>query len=286
MINAALVLEGGSLRSLYTAGVLDVFIENKIEFSCVIGVSAGALTAANYITKQKYRSAKINILHSNNPHYYGMYQLFTKGNAFNFEYLFHNPINNIYPYDIKALYETKQRFLIGATDCETGKPVYFENKSNYESMIQYLRASSSIPLLADMVKINDRQYLDGGIADPIGITKAIEEKYNKIVVILTRDLNFSRTKEAYVDFLLKFKYKKYPNLLKTLNEMDSKYNHLKGVVEGMERKGDIFVIRPQKEVKIRRMEKRSLKLIDLYFQGIEDAGSRLEELYSYLNREC
>lgn len=284
MINAALVLEGGSLRSLYTAGVLDVFIEKNIEFSCVIGVSAGALTAANYISKQKYRSAKINILHSNDSCYYGFFQLLSKGNAFNFEYLFNNPINNKYPYNIDALSATKQRFLIAATDCETGRIVYFENKFNYQAMTKYLQASSSIPLLAEMVNIDNHMYLDGGIVEPIGIKKAISEKYDKIVVVLTRDINYTKSQFSFLKPVFKAKYMHYPHLLKKINEMNSNYNYLKKTVEIMEKRGEIFVIRPQKEVNIRRMEKRPLKLIDLYFQGIEDAESMLEQMQLYLDK--
>ncbi|MCI8603394.1 MAG: patatin family protein [Ruminiclostridium sp.] len=283
MVDAALVLEGGSLRGLYTSGVLDYFIEKNIEFSCVIGVSAGSLTGANYISKQKYRSAKINILHSNSNKYFGIYQLLTKGNAFNFDYLFNSPINNIYPYDINATLTSKQRFLICATDCIAGSPVYFEDKSNYEMMTNYLRASSSIPLLAKMININGTAYLDGGICEPIGIRKALQEKYKKIVVILTRDINYKKSKNSFIQSVIKVKYKKYPNLLDSLEKMNSTYNDLKETVDILEKKGDIFVIRPQKEVCIRRMEKRTRKLVELYFQGLEDAETNFKRMLEYLN---
>ena len=284
MINAALVLEGGSLRGLYTAGVLDVFIEKKIEFSCVIGVSAGAIVASNYISKQKMRTAKINILHSGNQDYYGIYQLITKGNAFNFDYLFHDPINNMYPYDINALSKTKQRLLICVTDCNSGKPVYLENKPDYETMVKYLWASSSIPLLADMISINGRKYLDGGISEPIGIKRAIKEKYKKIVVILTRDKEYNNLGFSATHPLLRIKYKDYPHLLATLNKTCSNYNSLKRLVDEMEENGDIFVIRPQKKVDFHLMEKNPRKLIELYFSGIEDAEANLKQMLAYLGK--
>lgn len=190
LLNAALVLEGGSLRSLYTAGVLDVFLENNIEFSCIIAVSAGSLTAANYISKQKLRSAKINILHSNKSKYYGIKQFITKKNAFN--YLFNKPINHIYPYDENALLGSKQRFLVTVTDCKTGNPIYFEDKNNYKDLTRALKASSSIPFLADVVNIDGFECLDGGVSDPIGLYKAQKEKYDKIVVVLTREKGFRK----------------------------------------------------------------------------------------------
>lgn len=282
MLKAALVLEGGSLRGLYTAGVLDVFIEKNIEFSCVIGVSAGAIVASNYITKQKYRTAKINILHSGDQHYYGLAQLLINRNAFNFDYLFHAPINNIYPYDINALYNTKQKFLICATNCETGKPIYFENKQDYEAMVRYLKASCSVPLLADTVRIDNNVYLDGGISEPIGIKRAIEEKYEKIVVVLTRDASYINSRSAFIRLLLQLKYSKFPNLITAFNNMILNYNNLRSLVDDMEKNNDIFVIRPQKKIEFRHLEKRPRKLIDLYFQGIEDSESNLDKMQKYL----
>lgn len=282
MIEAALVLEGGSLRSLYTAGVLDIFMEKNIEFSCVIGVSAGALTAANYISKQKYRSAKINILHSGDSKYYGITQFLTKKNAFNFRYLFHEPINRIYPFDKKALSITKQRFLICATNCNTGQPVYFENISNYNIMTKFLQASSSIPLLADMVNINGQTYLDGGISEPIGIKKAINEKYSKIVAVLTRDYDYVSSKSDILQLLFKMKYKHYPNLLKTLSGMDSNYNNLKNIIDSMQKSNDLFVIRPNKSITVSRIEKNPCKLVELYFQGREDAENNMMKMLEYL----
>lgn len=282
MIDAALVLEGGSLRSLYTAGILDVFMEKNIEFSCVIGVSAGALTAANYVSKQKYRSAKINILHSRDSKYYGIKQFLTKRNAFNFKYLFYEPINRIYPFDKKALSITKQRFLICATNCNTGKPIYFENRPDYNIMTKFLQASSSIPLLADMVNICGQNYLDGGISEPIGIKKAINEKYSKIVVILTRDYNYVSSKSDILQLLFKMKYKHYPNLLKTLSNMDSNYNNLKNIIDSMKKNNDLFVIRPNKSITVSRMEKDPCKLVELYFQGREDAENNIMQMLKYL----
>ena len=177
MLQAALVLEGGALRSLYTSGVLDIFLDHGIEFSCVIAVSAGAMNAANYISKQKGRSARINIIHCNQSGYYGLKQFFLKGNAFNFEYLLHHPINDLYPYDDKALAASKQTFYIAATDCQTGKIVYFRGKDSYEGLVPYLKASSSLPVLSKMIDIDGRLYLDGGLSDPVGIGKAFQEHY-------------------------------------------------------------------------------------------------------------
>ena len=284
MINAALVLEGGSLRSLYTSGVLDVFMENEMEFECVIGVSAGALNAANYIAKHAGRSAKINILHSKDPNYYGLKQLIFKRSAFNFNYLFYSPIKDLYPYNENLLINTKQKFLICATNCETGQAVYFE-KYNYNEMIQALQASSSMPLLSKPVLVDGITCLDGAITDPIGVNKAFSEGYEKVVVVLTKDLEHN-TKRAMkmATSLCKIFYKKYPKLVAALNNVANNYNSLVEKIYEMEKEDKIFVIRPSREVKIGKMEKNARKLIDLYFHGRDDARELLQGLSEYLGK--
>jgi predicted patatin/cPLA2 family phospholipase len=210
IINAALVLEGGALRGIYTAGVLDVFMENNMEFTTIIGVSAGALTAANYIAGHIGRSARINILHSNDRNYFGMRQLLFRRSIFNFNYIFFTPIKDLYPYDEEALINSKQRFLIGATNCYTGKIKYFE-RNNYNDLIHVLQASSSIPLVTRSVDIDTIPYLDGAIADPIGVHKAFSEEYDKVIIILTRPHGYRRPKiSRTVRFLNRIVYRKYP----------------------------------------------------------------------------
>jgi len=283
MIKAALVLEGGSLRTLYTSGVLDVFIENEIEFECVIGVSAGALNAANYIAKHAGRSAKINILHSNDSNYFGLKQLLFKKRAFNFDYLFYKPIKDLYPFNEEILSTTKQKFLICATDCNTGEAVYFE-KNNYSELVNVLQASSSMPLLSNPVTIDGKTCLDGAITDPIGVKKAIAEGYNKIVVVLTRDLDYSKTMaKKSIKILFNIFYKKYPKLINSLNNASINYNFLIEELNKLEQDKKIFVIRPNHEFKISKIEKDARKLINLYFQGRDDVRGLLKEMFEYLN---
>lgn len=283
MINAALVLEGGSLRCLYTAGVLDLFMEKNIEFSCVIGVSAGALTAANYISKQKWRTAQINVLHSCDDNYYGLKQLILKRNAFNFDYLFENPINQLYPYDSNRLLETKQKFYVAATDCRTGQVEYFKVGNDYSRMTDYLRTSSSIPLISQMAKVDGQFYLDGGIAAPIGIEKALVEGFEKIVVVSTREKQFvKKDNSMIIKLLFRILYRKYPCLLKALNNIPNTYNDIQNRISEMELENKIFVIRPENLGKIRSVEKDARKLIKLYFQGLKDADDNLQSMMEYL----
>lgn len=282
MINAALVLEGGSLRSLYTAGVLDVFLEKNMEFSCVIGISAGALVAANYISKQKFRSAKINIIHSSDPNYYGVRQFLKTGNAFNFDYLFNSHINKIYPYNVNVLSASNQRFYIGATDCESAIIKYFEAGTDYSLMTKYLQASCSLPWLADMVRIDGHMYLDGGIIEPIPVKKAIEENYKKIVVVLTREEDYKKQPKKRLNKLFDFKYKQFPHLSNALNDMNENYNRQKRMLNELQSDKTVFIIQPDCPINLRRMEKDARKLVEVYFRGVENTEQILPELCKYL----
>jgi predicted patatin/cPLA2 family phospholipase len=283
MINAALVLEGGGLRSLYTSGVLDVFMENGLEFACVIGVSAGALNAGNYIAKHIGRSARINILHSNDSNYFGVRQFLLRGSVFNFDYLFFTPIKDLYPYDENKLINSRQRFLIGATDCSTGKAVYFE-KHTYTDMVHALQASSSIPLVSKPVNIDGLTCLDGAISDPIGVDKAFSQGFDKVVVILTNHYEYRNVKPSGLNkFLYGITYRKYPELTAALDNYYILYNSLVEEINKMEKEGKIFVIRPSQEIKIKSIERDARKLTGLYFLGRDNTRMLLPEMLEYIN---
>jgi len=283
MIRGALVIEGGAMRSLYASGVLDIFLENQIEFPYVIGSSAGTLIAANYVAKHIGRSARINIIHSNDSNYFGIRQFIkSRGNIFNFNYLYHSPINDLYPYDVDALRTTKQKFIITATNCKTGSPVYFE-KRKYEEMTEALTASCSLPLLSKIVKIDGYQCLDGGISTPVAICKAIEDGNQKVVVVLTRDLEYRKKEHSpLIKLLFKVMYRKYPALTRSLIDMPHHYNQVVEEITALEKAGMVFVIRPQKSLSISRTEKNARKLLSAYYMGRDDTKELLDKMLKYL----
>ena len=285
MINAALILEGGALRNVFTSGVLDVFMEKGMEFSYVIGTSSGSFVGANYIAKRVYHSARSNLMHSNNPNYYGLKQFLLTGCVFNFDYLFdiNNPIDGLYPYDEDELKNTRQRFLVSATNCETGEAVYFE-KRDFESMKHALRASGSMQLLCKPVLIDGMTCLDGGISDPICVKKAFDDGNEKAVLVLTRDLEFIPDElSPVIRFLYNRVYKKYPRLITAMENAIENYCNLIEEIKVMERENKVFVIRPRREITIKRLEKDVKALADLYFRGREDALSYLPKMLKYLD---
>lgn len=280
---SALVLEGGALRSVYAAGVLDVFMENKVDFEYVLGVSAGALNAGNYISGQIGRSARVNIDYVNDRRYIGLWHLIKEGSIFNFDFLFGEPTKEWMPYNEKAFMDSRQRYIIGATNCITGKQEFFE-RHTYKGLVEVLTASSTLPILSKLAYIDDVPYIDGGVSNAIPFRKAQKDGYEKIVIILTRPKGYHSKRNTGLNQLFKVYYRKYPNLVKKLCTMSDRYNVLLNQINKLEKKGGIFVIQPNTELKVKRVERNQDKLRLLYLEGKEDARALLPKMLEYLER--
>lgn len=282
MIKAALVLEGGALRGMYTSGVLDTFLKNNMEFECVAGVSAGALNAMSYISKQPGRSAKINLEYCDDPRYIGRKAFIKNKGIIGYDYLFGDISENKVPFDYKSFENTNQRFIIVTTNCEKAETEYLE-KSNCNDLFKAAQASSSMPLASAMVEINNNHYLDGAVITSIPVKWALEQGYEKIVVVLTRDKTYRKPMLSNkMKKLYKLAYHKYPKLIEKLNTMPERYNKLQEELIDLEKEGKIFIIRPEKEVTVSRLEKDKEKLENLYKEGIAEAEKNLDALKEYL----
>ena len=281
MIKGALILEGGALRSVFGAGVLDVFLENNLQFEYVLGISAGALNAGNYISGQMGRTAKININYVNDSRYIGIRQLIQNGSIFNLNFLFDEPVGDWAPYDEYAFSHTRQKFIIGATNCLTGNQVFFE-KHTYKELTEVLTASSTLPVLSKTTFIDGIPYIDGGVSNAVPFTKAIQDGYQKIVIILTRPEGYRDKKNEVLNYLFRIYYHKYPNVVEKLCTMSQRYNCLLQQIQELEREGKVFVIRPTTLLKVKRVEKDKNKLRLLYLEGKEDARQKLANMIKYL----
>ena len=282
MIKAALVLEGGALRGMYTSGVLDTFLKNNMEFECVAGVSAGALNAMSYISKQPGRSAKINLEYCDDPRYIGRKAFIKNKGIIGYDYLFGDISENKVPFDYKSFENTNQRFIIVTTNCEKAETEYLE-KSNCNDLFKAAQASSSMPLASAMVEINNNHYLDGAVTTSIPVKWALEQGYEKVVVVLTRDKTYRKPiLSNKMKKLHKLAYHKYPKLIEKLNTMPERYNKLQEDLIDLEKEGKIFIIRPEKEVTVSRLEKDKEKLENLYKEGIAETEKNLDALKEYL----
>lgn len=282
MTEGALVLEGGSLRCVFTAGVLDVLTEQGIQLSYVNGVSAGTMAGMNYLSGQAGRMLRINQEYLHDKRYMGFESLVKKRLVFNFDFVFGELSKELIPFDYQGFFNSPQRFEVVATRCRTGKPEFFE-KSECPEMIKAIQASCSMPLLSRMVTVDHKKYLDGGISLPIAYQRAMDLGYEKVVLILTRHRGF---RKKPLDALTKRAYRRYfeplPNLLESLFEVPDRYNRMQEEIDELEASGRIFVIRPEKPVEVSRLERDVRKLEALHREGREIAERRAKELKTFL----
>ena len=280
MIEAGLVVEGGGMRGVYTAGVLDYFMEKNLYFDDCYGVSAGACHISSYVSKQIGRSMKVTLDYINDKRYCSINSLIKTGDMFGVEMLYDLIPNKLELYDYDTFNKFKGNFYSVVTNCKTGKAEYIKIKDMKKDIIA-VRASSSLPLLSRIVEINGKEYLDGGITDSIPIKKSIKDGHKKNVVILTRDKTYRKSKPKFLSFF-KLKYKKYPNLVKAIENRYKMYNETLDFLEEEKAKNEVFIIQPKLPVKISRIEKDKDKLKALYNQGYEDAKEIYEDLMKFL----
>lgn len=274
----ALVLEGGAMRGLYTAGVLDVFMQNDIKVDTILGVSAGALFGINYKSKQIGRALRYNLKYAHDKRYMGMYSLITTGDVMNKDFCFNKLIYELDPFDIETYNKSKVEFYAVVTNVETGKAEYIMIKDGGKDL-EYLRASGSMPFVSNLVEINGNKYLDGAVADPIPLKKAIEMGYEKIIVVQTRPADYIKSK-SWLPFSLV--YKKYPEFVKTAKNAYINYNEILDLIRIQENEGKIVALRPSEKIKMHRVEKNLNKLQAIYDVGVKDCNNNLSKIKEYI----
>lgn len=278
-----LVLEGGGMRGLYTAGILDYFLDMKLHLPYVIGVSAGACHAASYISSQWGRNKQVNIGYIQDPRYISYRNLIKTKSLFGMDFVFNEIPNHLEPFDYETFYQSNQSYFIGTTDCVTGKAIYFDaKKSNPDLILKVLMASSSLPFLSPTVEIEGKILLDGGIVDPIPVRKSIEDGNEKQVIILTRNKDY-RKKPFKAKWLANRFYAKYPEFTKAMLKRHAVYNETLDLIENLESSGKAFVIRPSMPLHVGRLERNPEKLTDLYKLGYRDAEQSFGQLQKFLN---
>lgn len=283
MIEGALVLEGGSLRSMFTSGVLDVMLEQEMELSYINGVSAGSMCGMNYISKQVGRTLKVNTEYLHDKRYMSFRNMLKNRLIFNFDFLFGELSTELVPFDFEVFEQSPQRFEVVATRCKTGQPVFFE-KGVCTEMYEAVQASCSMPVLSKMIAVEGKKYLDGGISLPIAYRRALDLGYEKVVVVLTRQHGY---RKKPVDRLTKRGYDRYfaplPELRASLEEVPERYNRMQEEIDQLEAEGKIFVIRPEFPVLVSRVEQDAEKLKALYAEGRRIGEEKLPALKEYLN---
>lgn len=276
-----LVLEGGGMRGVYTAGVLEFFLEQQLFFPYVIGVSAGACNAASYLSRQKGRNKTVTISYASDPRYISWRNYIKNRQFFGMDFIFDEIPNRHVPFHYDVFYNSSSEFVVGTTDCLTGEPSYYNKKDYGKDLLTVLRASSSLPFIAPEIHYKDKILLDGGISDPIPIKKAQKDGYLKNIVILTRNEGYKKKPSKFHYFVNK-KYPEFKGLQQSLRDRYKIYNDTVEYLEREEKKGNVFIVRPVKPLKAGRMERNPRKLAELYNQGYEDAAASFEKISKWL----
>jgi predicted patatin/cPLA2 family phospholipase len=280
-MSIGLVLEGGGSRGVYTAGVLKSLMVNNRYFPYVIGVSAGACNASSYISKQVDRNKQATIDYVIHPEYLSIRNWMKRRELFGMDFIFDKLPNKLVPFDFQTFHQAEEELVVGVTDCMTGESIYYKKSKHGKDLLQILRASSSLPLVAPAVQYDNRILMDGGISDPIPIKQSIKDGNTKNVVILTRNRGYYKKPQSF-NWYLRKKYQQYPGLLEAIEKRHKVYNETLQFLFEEEKKGNVFIVCPYEKLQVGRVEKNQRKLLDLYNQGCKDMNNRLDDLEQFI----
>ena len=281
---ATIVLEGGATRGIFTSGALDYLMEQDIYFSDVIGVSAGACNAVDYVSRQPGRTRDCMIPNTKDMKYInGVKDTIREKSLMNMDLIFDKYPNELIPFDFDTYFQSEMHCELVTTNCLTGNAEYMTETEDPDRLMKICRASSSMPLAAPIANVDGIPYMDGGLADSIPIEYALEKGNDKIVVVLTRNPGY-RKKRALkaTEQLYKRAYKKYPNLVRAIMTRNAVYNRQMKLIEKLEEEGKIFVIPPLIPT-VSRMEKDYDKLQHFYMHGNRLMKKEYQGLLEYLN---
>ena len=283
MYQAGLVLEGGGMKGIYTAGVLDFFLDKGIEFSSCYGVSAGACHLCSFLSKQRRRAYDISVDYLDDPNYCSVSSLLRTGDLFGVKMCYDDIPNRLNPYDYKAFDSYRGRAFAVVTNIVTGQPEYLRLRDMHKD-IAAVRASASLPLVSRKVEIGGKLYLDGGLSDSVPILRSILDGNRKNVVVLTKEVGYRREPSKHLE-LIRIRYAKYPKIYELMKNRHVAYNRMLDYLAAQEENGQAFVIRPQKKSGVGRVEKDKEKLRLLYEEGYREAGENYGRLMAYLEEK-
>ena len=276
-----LVLEGGGMRGIYTAGILDVFMEAGVHFDGVIGVSAGAIHGCSFVSGQKGRSIRYYKKYCNDRRFMSFFNVITTGDIAREDFCYHKIPEELDPYDFEAFERSGTEFYVGCSNVDTGKPEYIR-LTDMRGQIDFMRASASLPYVSRTVKAGGMKLLDGGCTDSIPLRPFLKMGFKRNVVILTREKGY-RKKPEHAKMARLF-YPRHPAFVRALSRRHITYNRTVEWIDRLEAEGRIFVIRPREPLNIGRMEHNPEELQRVYDIGRADGKEQLEAMERWLTR--
>lgn len=274
-----LVLEGGGMRGLYTAGVIDVMLDHGFEPDVVCGTSAGVTFGVNLLSKQRGRVLRYNKRFVGDRRYISLHSWLTTGNMINKDFAYGLLPRELDPFDDETFMASKAAFYATITNMQTGQAEYVRLHSTWDQM-DVIRASASLPIVSRPVEWNGQKYLDGGLADNIPLDKCLELGCDKVIIVLTRPLGYVRKENLTA--ITRLCYPHYRNLHRTVEQRNDNYNRRIDQTLQLEREGKVFVLRPSEGITISRLEKDPARLEQVYKLGLNDATGQWQALEEYL----
>ena len=279
-MKTGLVLEGGAMRGMYTAGVLDVLMEKGIQADGVVGVSAGAVFGCNYISPQIGRTLRYTTKYCRDPRYGDFRSLVRSGDIYEEKFCYHELPDKLDPFDWETYKSSPVEFYVVCTDVDTGRAVYHRCTGEREDL-RWMQASASMPFVSRIVEINGRQLLDGGISDSIPVNWFRSIGYEKNLVVLTRPKGFRKKPPRGLP-LLQQMIRKYPALSMAVKPRHIRYNQTLDQLQELEKAGLALVLRPSRRIRVSKLERHPEKLRALYELGRKDTERRLEKIRQFL----
>lgn len=280
--NCSLVLEGGSMRASFSAGIIQGLLEKELEFQTIVAVSAGAAVAANYVSNQSDRNIEAFVTDVNNKKRGGLMSFLLGKGFYNTDYMYQRAPYQSNLFDYETFFNSSQEILIGATDIQTADMVYFR-KSEFISQVdsnKKFQASASVPFITKPVTIDGKHYVDGGVVESIPIEQAIRSGFTKHVIIMTQPKDYIKKPRFYSKRLLQ----KYPKLGEQLNQRHLFYKKQQEIIHELEKNNQAFVFYPEKRIVVRSTERDEEKLMLLYSHGYKQFNDRYEALLEFLNQ--
>lgn len=268
-----LVLEGGAMRGLFTAGVLDVLMEAGVKFDGIVGVSAGACFGCNYKSHQPGRAARYNIRYCRDPRYSGLRSLLRTGDIYGADFCYREIPDVLDPFDYETFEADPTEFYVVCTDVHTGRPVYHRMPHARGEEMDWMRASASMPLVSRVVRAGGMELLDGGISDSIPLKFFEEQGYDFNVVVLTQPAGYVKQRNRALP-LMRAALRRYPRVVEAMERRHIAYNESLEYVLERERAGAALVIRPEAPLEVGHIEHDPEKLRSAYASGRAAASRR------------
>ena len=280
-MKVGLVLEGGGMRGLYTAGVLDVMMDHHFMPDVVCGTSAGVTFGVNLLSQQRGRVLRYNCRYIGERRYISLHSWLTTGNMINKDFAYDLLPRELDPFDEATYEHSPAEFYATITNMRTGEAEYVRITDTWKQM-DVIRASASLPIICQPVEWNGEKYLDGGLADNIPLDKCLELGCDKVIIVLTRPMDYVRN--DHIAPLCRLAFPRYKALLCTIEQRNEKYNARIQQILELERQGKVFVIRPSENRPVSRLEKDPEKLKALHALGLHDTMQQWQALEAYLGK--